>query len=169
VLNNDFAPTFAELAGAETPEFVDGRSLAPLLTDDPPATEVWRRAFLVEAVAEAVDLPETVDVEAGELVPLLTGDTQPAEDQRRASPLDEAPLKKAGRPGLQAVRTEDRIYVEYETGESELYDLKKDPYELDNTYEDAGLDDLWRLEGWLGALRGCAGEECRAAEDGAGG
>jgi N-acetylglucosamine-6-sulfatase len=169
VLNNDFAPTFAELAGAETPEFVDGRSLAPLLTDDPPAKEVWRRAFLVEAVAEAVDLPETVDVEAGELVPLLTGDTQPAEDQRRASPLDEAPLKKAGRPGLQAVRTEDRIYVEYETGESELYDLKKDPYELDNTYEDAGLDDLWRLEGWLGALRGCAGEECRAAEDGAGG
>ena len=166
VLNNDFAPTFAELAGAEAPEFVDGRSLAPLLTDDPPAKEVWRRAFLVEAVAEAVDLPETVDVEAGELVPLLTGDTQPAEDQRRASPLDEAPLKNAGRPGLQAVRTEDRIYVEYETGESELYDLKKDPYELDNTYEDAGLDDLWRLEGWLGALRGCAGEECRAAEDG---
>ena len=163
VLNNDLAPTFAELAGAETPSFVDGRSLAPLLTDTPPATQDWRQAFLVEAVAEAVDIPESVD--DTELIPLLTGDTQPPEDQRRSSPLDEAPLQNAGRPGLQAVRTEDHLYVEYETGESELYDLEEDPYQLENTYEDAGLGDLWRYEGWLEALRDCAGEDCRAAED----
>ena len=164
VLNNDLAPTFADLGGAETPPFVDGRSLVPLLGDDPPsATEDWRQAFLVEALDESVDVPESVD--DGELIPLLTGDTQPPEDQRRASPLDEAPLQNAGRPGLQAVRTQDHLYVEYETGESELYDLKKDPYQLDNTYEDAGLDSLWRFEGWLEALRGCEGEECRAAEN----
>ncbi|HEX2183007.1 MAG TPA: sulfatase [Rubrobacteraceae bacterium] len=165
VLNNDLAPTFAELAGAETPEFVDGRSLAPLLGDDPPPMEEWRSAFLVEAMAEAADIPESVDVGAGEVIPLLTGDTQPSEDQRRASPLDEAPLDKAGRPGLEAVRTQDRLYVEYETGESELYYLEEDPYQLDNAYEDAGLDDLWRLEGWLSELRDCAGEDCRIAED----
>jgi len=45
-LNIDFAPTFADLAGVPTPRSVDGRSLAPLLTDEPPAT--WRSAFLVE-------------------------------------------------------------------------------------------------------------------------
>jgi arylsulfatase A-like enzyme len=163
VLNNDLAPTFADLAGAETPAFVDGRSLVPLLTDDPPPTEDWRQAFLVEAMAETADVPESVD--DTELIPLLTGDTQPPEDTRRASPLDEAPLQNAGRPGLQAVRTQDHLYVEYENGESELYDLDEDPYELDNAYDDAGLDSLWRYEGWIEALRDCAGEDCRAAED----
>ncbi len=45
-LNIDFAPTISELAGISAPAFVDGRSLAPLLGDTPPAT--WRSAFLLE-------------------------------------------------------------------------------------------------------------------------
>ncbi|MGH7773490.1 MAG: sulfatase family protein [Candidatus Binatia bacterium] len=48
-VNIDFAPTFAELAGAQAADFVDGRSLVPLLTSDPPAVEGWRQAFLLEA------------------------------------------------------------------------------------------------------------------------
>ena len=164
VLNNDLAPTFADLAGAKAPSFVDGRSLTPLLTDNPPPPDDWRRAFLVEAMAESAEVPPSVDDRS--LIPLLTGDTQPPEDTRRFSPLDEAPLKDAGRPGLKALRTEDRLYVEYETGESELYALGRDPYQLNNEYEDTELKHLWRLEGGLDALRDCAGEECRAAEDG---
>jgi N-acetylglucosamine-6-sulfatase len=46
VLNNDFAPTIAELAGASTPAFVDGRSFAPLLTGSEPYTS--RSTFLEE-------------------------------------------------------------------------------------------------------------------------
>jgi N-acetylglucosamine-6-sulfatase len=45
-LNNDLAPTFASWAGVTAPGFVDGRSLAPLLSASPPTT--WRTAFLVE-------------------------------------------------------------------------------------------------------------------------
>jgi arylsulfatase A-like enzyme len=46
VLNNDFAPTLANLAGASIPAFVDGSSFAPLLTSSPPSS--WRTAFLEE-------------------------------------------------------------------------------------------------------------------------
>ncbi len=46
VINNDFAPTIASLAGASIPAFVDGSSFAPLLTGSPPPS--WRTAFLEE-------------------------------------------------------------------------------------------------------------------------
>jgi arylsulfatase A-like enzyme len=44
-LNNDLAPTFASFAGVTPPGFVDGRSLKPLLTSNPPS---GRSALLVE-------------------------------------------------------------------------------------------------------------------------
>jgi N-acetylglucosamine-6-sulfatase len=52
VLNNDLAPTFADLAGAKRPPFVDGRSLGPLLDDHSPPQKDWRKRFVVEGVAE---------------------------------------------------------------------------------------------------------------------
>jgi N-acetylglucosamine-6-sulfatase len=56
VLNNDFAPTIAALAGAALPTKpedgfeVDGSSFAPLLTNSPPSS--WRQAFLEEGWLE---------------------------------------------------------------------------------------------------------------------
>ena len=41
LLNSDFAPTFAQIAGIEPPEFVDGRSFLPLFED---AEQPWREA-----------------------------------------------------------------------------------------------------------------------------
>jgi N-acetylglucosamine-6-sulfatase len=159
VLNNDLAPTFADLAGAELPSFVDGRSLGPLLTDDPPPPDDWRSAFLVEA---ARDLG-AVDQRLLELP--LSGDPPP-EGSQRASPSGAASREQWGRPGLKALRTEDRLYVEYETGERELYDLREDPYQLDNRYKIADPDLVQYAEGWLEALRGCVRATCRTAEDG---
>ena len=164
VLNNDLAPTFADLGGARIPSFVDGRSLVPLLGEDPPSPDHWRQAFLVEEMAESAEGSSYITEEAGPR--LLTGDVQPSEDSSRASPLQKPSVQEAGRPGLRAIRTENNIYVEYDTGETELYDLNRDPYELNNTYEETGLKELSLLQGWLDALRDCAGEECRAAEDG---
>ena len=45
-LNTDFFPTITDLAGATTPEDVDGRSLRPLLEGSTVTT--WRTAFLLE-------------------------------------------------------------------------------------------------------------------------
>lgn len=41
-----------------------------------------------------------------------------------------------GRPAYCGFRTEDRLYVRYSTGEEELYDYTRDPYELDNVVDD---------------------------------
>jgi N-acetylglucosamine-6-sulfatase len=48
MLNQDFAPTFAEIAGAKVPDFVDGRSFVPLLKASAPSEATWRTNFCVD-------------------------------------------------------------------------------------------------------------------------
>jgi N-acetylglucosamine-6-sulfatase len=47
-LDTDYLPTFTDLAGVHTPNYVDGRSLQPVLEGNSTA---WRSAILLEAVA----------------------------------------------------------------------------------------------------------------------
>jgi arylsulfatase A-like enzyme len=123
--NIDLAPTFAEWAGIATPDFVDGRSLVPLLTSDPPAENDWRRAFLLEKSA---------------------GGEQP------------------WIPGFRAITTDRYLYVEYATDEIGLYDLSKDPYELENIREQADPALLEELAAYVVKLRRCQGAGCRIAD-----
>jgi N-acetylglucosamine-6-sulfatase len=58
VLNTDYLPTFTHLAGAQTPTYVDGRSLRPLLTGSTTTTS-WRTAILIEGRGYRAD-PEIV-------------------------------------------------------------------------------------------------------------
>jgi arylsulfatase A-like enzyme len=53
VLNTDYLPTFMDLAGAQTPSYVDGRSLLPLLTGS--TTSSWRTAILIEGRRYSAD------------------------------------------------------------------------------------------------------------------
>ena len=62
------------------------------------------------------------------------------------------------------MRTEQWHYVEYETGELELYDVIADPYQLENLAGTVDPAILAPLADRLALLKACAGEECRAAE-----
>ena len=137
-LNIDLAPTFADIAGVAVPGFVDGRSLLPLL-DDP--SRPWRQSFLIERrqlEEQFIALAEAQGVTAGEL-------------ERHAY--------------LDGLRTPEWTYVEYGSGERELYDLARDPHQLDNMIDRADPDLLAMLSWRLAELAGCAGQGCRDLED----
>ncbi len=132
-VNTDLAPTFAELAGAKAPTFVDGRSLVPLLTTSSTAESAWRKSVLFEK--SAVRNPNA----------------------------DEDDDPKA--PGYSAIRMKDLVYIEYLTGERELYDLAKDPYQLENLAAKTDASTLARYSAALAKLKSCAATSCKAAED----
>jgi N-acetylglucosamine-6-sulfatase len=165
VLNNDIAPTFADLAGVDAPGFVDGRSLAPLLDDTPTPEEDWRQRFLVEAVAERESVPRPPFVNESQVRPLLTGDPLPRDWRRTSAGMAES-SEEWGRPWLKALRTKQYLFVEYKTGEHELYDLQSDPYQINNIYDAAPVGLLRRLNAHLDSLRQCEQEGCRSAEGG---
>jgi len=143
--NIDLAATFAELAGAAAPEFVDGRSLVPFLRGEP--IPPWREAFLLERG------PQTGVSSNNFLTPPPTGAEQP-----------DSSVDTGYEPNYVGLRTADYTYVEYATGEIELYDLRADPYELQNIAYTADPTLVQMLHNWLNALRHCAAESCRNAE-----
>jgi arylsulfatase A-like enzyme len=65
----------------------------------------------------------------------------------------------------QGLRTRSHLYVEYKTGERELYDLVADPSQLENLAAEADPELLRALSGRVADLGACAGVRCRALED----
>ena len=63
-----------------------------------------------------------------------------------------------------AIRTTAWTYVEYGTGERELYDLARDPDQLENVVETADPALVAALAARLAELR-ARGAECRRLED----
>ena len=62
-----------------------------------------------------------------------------------------------------AVRTTSWEWVEYQSGERELYNLTNDPYELTSRHDDPTLlATKAQLADLLARLRTCAGNSCRA-------
>jgi N-acetylglucosamine-6-sulfatase len=146
--NIDLAPTFAAIAGVIPPDFVDGRSLLPLWRGETPAT--WRQAFFVQGGSGG------------------QGDDEPEhEDEGQRGPGNRGGSTRPGLsiPEFRAIRTNTHTYVEYGTGERELYDHRADPYQLTNLASAADPVLLARLAGWMQALAGCAGAGCHGVEE----
>jgi N-acetylglucosamine-6-sulfatase len=131
--NVDLAPTFMRLAGVLPPNSVDGHGIMSLLHGEVPA--VWRDAVLIEH-----HHPETPN-----------GDPD-RQTQSSGNP-----------PSYEALRTRDELYVEYVDGEREWYDLRSDPEQLHNRYDDLSAADRRRLHDRLFTLELCRGAGCRRA------
>jgi N-acetylglucosamine-6-sulfatase len=69
-------------------------------------------------------------------------------------------------PTYAAVRTDRYKYIEYVTGEKQLYDLRSDPDELHNIVTTADPKLVENLGKQVAALRSCKGTGCRRADRG---
>lgn len=70
-------------------------------------------------------------------------------------------------PPFRALRGNDALYVEYDTGERELYNLRKDPYQLTNIAQGTDKTQLRAFSRQLDTLSSCAGPSCQTAENAA--
>jgi arylsulfatase A-like enzyme len=68
-------------------------------------------------------------------------------------------------PTYKSIRTERYTYVEYNSGERELYDLQNDPYELQSLHNSPAYASVkTTLSNRLRKLKNCAGAGCRRFE-----
>ncbi len=135
--NIDLCPSFEELGGAPVPASVDGHSLVGLLHGR--RVPGWRKEVLVEHHGRVVD-PSDPDV----------------------------PTQGSGNPpSYEAIRTRRSLYVEYDTGEREFYNLSRDPFELHNLAGELPRGRARRLHRTLVGIESCHGAySCWRAQHG---
>jgi len=134
--NIDIAPTILDLAGAEADKSVDGRSLIPYLRDPELRS---RRPILFESFVE------TSDVEAnGAILP------------RAQASILAPPFNYEG------IRLGPYKYIAWPSGEKELYDINRDPNELNNIVKVPNFYPIRNfLHRQLRRFENCHGRECR--------
>lgn len=141
VMNVDIAPTILDVSGAEATVVQDGRSLMELARA--PAMRTGR-PILIEALEPSVD-----------------DDSDPRYPHDWSlTPRDSRLMVEA--PAYRGIRTTGFLYVEYSTGELELYDLDADPFQLRSVHADPTYADVRaQLQLDLVRLASCAGWSCR--------
>jgi len=138
---------------------------------------------VVEALTLNIDLAPTFAALAGVPIPAFVdgrslagwlGNTPPqtwrevfAVEHYADRPVSELrPARRARQiPEFAGLRMHDLVYIEYKTGERELYDLAADTYQLRNLAAAAPQGLIAQLSGRLAALRECRGRSCLAAEN----
>lgn len=155
----DLASTFAELAGTTPAVMTDGRSLVPLLGAAPPPQGAWRQAVLLEQAATGSPLedPELRRAYASGKYP---GYLEPPDPQDIAFAGAAVPW-----PAHDGYTNGGYKYIEYNTGEKELYILPNDPDELNNKASLASPVILNLCSTYLATLKICVGSGCASAEN----
>jgi arylsulfatase A-like enzyme len=91
----------------------------------------------------------------------LLGEVQAGQAGTRLVPLESTLRGNGGAPPYHGVRAQDYSYVEYDDGVRELYDLRTDPFQLQDVAGDpAYAGPVIQLSAFTRQLRTCAGEAC---------
>jgi arylsulfatase A-like enzyme len=136
--NVDLRPTIEELASVRTPAHVEGRSLAPLLRQQPVLS--WRNRTLIEHHGPPHDRSDP-----------------DAQDRLAGRP-----------PSYSALRFDAALYVKYDNPKRppEYYEHGGDPYERRNVWASLSLERQQELAELLQRMKLCAGASCRTADQG---
>jgi N-acetylglucosamine-6-sulfatase len=167
--NIDIAPTILSLAKVKPDLSVDGVSLKPFFEDP---EKVTNRAILFESFVETNDVEENGGGPPGAPASVASGGAGggPSINLRTRRNL---PRHHGRNPGASAsivappknyygIRVGPYKYIEWPDGEKELYDLIKDPYELNNRVRSANYRPVrGYLHKELLRLETCDGKTCR--------
>lgn len=129
----------------------------------------------IAALSSQVDLAPTMAAWGGATAPQFVDGRSLLEVLAGATPADwrqellieqfaNDPTRSEKQPAFEALRTADRMYVDYGSGEQELYDLQTDPLQLTNLAATADPALLQALAARAAAMQGCAGATCREIE-----
>lgn len=150
--NIDIAPTILELAGVEADKSIDGRSLVPYMKDSALRS---RRPILFESFVETADVEANGEPTAQRAVKEVKRHRRTGKDGASASIV--APPKD-----YEGIRLGPYKYIEWPDGEKELYDITKDPNELNNVVRVANLSPIRAfLHAQLVRLEACVGRACQ--------
>ena len=141
------------------PLYVRGPGVAPGLV----LPQMVGNVDLALTFAEWAGAAAPAGLDGRSFAPLLRPGAPGPGAWRQAYPLNQ--LSRVGIPSWQGLRTRQYTYVEYATGERELYDNTSDPYQLRNIAKTADPGLLARLARRTAALAACKGDGCRALED----
>jgi arylsulfatase A-like enzyme len=148
--NTDIAPTILELAGVTPDKSIDGTSLVPFMRDPSLRT---RRAILFESFVETNDVEANGEPTAQRTVKEVK--------RRRVEPGAQASIV-APPKDYEGIRLGPYKYIEWPDGEKELYDITKDPYELNNIVRQPNYFPIRAfLHAQLIRLEACVGHTCR--------
>jgi N-acetylglucosamine-6-sulfatase len=115
---------------------------------------------LAPTIAEVAGAKPSAEVDGRSLIPYATS---PERSDDRGLLIESLVRDRATAYGFpyEAIRSHRYLFVSYSTGQEELYDLRRDPYELENVAADPAYAATKRaLASRLDHLRDCAGSDC---------
>ena len=163
VWNGDIAQTIDQIASGSINASVDGRSLLPYAEN---ATLRSTRPILLEADSGPGG---TTGESAAASAAKARATRVRVAGRRGVDNLDQEPdaIKSAANniataPAYRSIRTDRYEYTIYSNGQSELYDMRRDPAQLSSVVKDPRYRFVRKfLFDHLAALSTCAGEACR--------